>query len=57
MYFQASVCLLPVRETEEERARSSKAAEAMTVNKPSYCNHVSSVDGQRDTNQQWTDRT
>lgn len=46
---RASPCLLPVRETEEERARSNKAEEAMLggVN----------VDGQRDENKKSMDRT
>lgn len=32
--------VLPVKETEEEKARSSKAVEAMTVNKPTYCSKL-----------------
>lgn len=39
---------IPVREMEEERASSSKAEEAMMVNRPIHCNWTTQVDGQMD---------
>lgn len=49
MYFQASLCDLPVREMEEVRARSSKAVEAM-LSSDGLTAAASVRQGQGDTN-------